>query len=214
MAGQSDLDQFDIDIRRDGDSVVAAIPQIGLFSRGDSEAAALAALEAKKRLLEADFAAFRKLDSGTNLEPEFPQPSRAAPIGWQSDIRSFAIKAGIVFLLIVVGAMFATMQMQQVIGSTLQQFEIRGGKAFWSVVERELARAADPANALPPEKKQQLLAQIRAVVDAWRPFVTETTAIFVPEETPGAVGTGSEGVAAPDVTGTTATSGGGTTTAP
>lgn len=46
-----------------------------------------------------------------------------------------------------------------------------GGAQFWGKIEQELARAADPKSDLPPEQKQRLINQFRAIVVRWRPFV-------------------------------------------
>ena len=46
-------------------------------------------------------------------------------------------------------------------------------KTFWTVLERELERAADPKNDLPPEKKQKIVSDIRAASNKWRPFLTD-----------------------------------------
>jgi hypothetical protein len=46
-----------------------------------------------------------------------------------------------------------------------------GGKAFWSKVETELDRAADPASDLRPEEKKKLIHDVRVIVARWRPFI-------------------------------------------
>lgn len=45
-----------------------------------------------------------------------------------------------------------------------------GGQEFWSGVERELARAADP-NSIPPAHKERILQQIKAASANYAPFV-------------------------------------------
>jgi hypothetical protein len=46
-----------------------------------------------------------------------------------------------------------------------------GGRPFWDKVGHELDRAADPSSDLPPEKKQQLLNDLRVIMARWRPFI-------------------------------------------
>jgi hypothetical protein len=46
-----------------------------------------------------------------------------------------------------------------------------GGPEMWAKVERILDRAADPSSDLPPEKKLNLINDVRVVVSRWRPFI-------------------------------------------
>ena len=46
-----------------------------------------------------------------------------------------------------------------------------GGEKFWTKVEHELDRAADPKSDLPPQEKQKLINDVRVIVARWRPFV-------------------------------------------
>ncbi len=46
-----------------------------------------------------------------------------------------------------------------------------GGRQFWTKLERELDRAADPKADLPPEEKQKLLEDVRVIAARWRPFI-------------------------------------------
>jgi hypothetical protein len=62
----------------------------------------------------------------------------------------------------------------------LQETKV-GGAQFWTKVESDLERAASPSSDLSEEKKRKLLLSVRAIVDRWRPFVTEALLIFFPE---------------------------------
>jgi hypothetical protein len=54
-----------------------------------------------------------------------------------------------------------------------------GGTGVWAVVERELARAADPKFDLPPQSKQRIIADLRTVSDRWRPFFIEASSALI-----------------------------------
>jgi predicted RNase H-like HicB family nuclease len=82
-------------------------------------------------------------------------------------------------------AMVVSEQLNQyamVVSEKLDQYTKVGGANFWGRVDVALDRAADPKNAMPEEKKQQLLSNIRAVVTKWRPFVTEAGTLFTPPD--------------------------------
>jgi len=57
--------------------------------------------------------------------------------------------------------------------ATIETASKIGGRAFWTRLEDEIERQADPRLELSPEKKQKLLAQIRTISDRWRPFILE-----------------------------------------
>ena len=46
-----------------------------------------------------------------------------------------------------------------------------GGVQFWTRLEHELDRAADPKSDLPPEQKQKLVNDVRVIAARWRPFI-------------------------------------------
>jgi hypothetical protein len=46
-----------------------------------------------------------------------------------------------------------------------------GGRQFWSGLEKQLDRAADPSSDLPPEEKEKLISDLRAISTRWRPFL-------------------------------------------
>jgi len=179
-----DLEQCDVVIRRHNAGVVAAIPQFGLFAQAETVESALDGLEVKKKALRADLAAFADLKSYSARTQE------SQSVRW-ADIGQFAIKAGIVFALLFVMTMYLAIQAQQIVDSaaykvqaSFEQFVTRGGGGFWLKVERELERLANPVNDLPEDKRQKLLTDIRIIVERWRPFVSEASAIFAAKSRP------------------------------
>jgi hypothetical protein len=178
----SELDQSDVVLRRSNGGVVAAIPQFGLVAQGDSVQAALDALELKKEAVRADLATF------AGLKPDPTLQGGSHPIRWGA-IKQFAIKAAIVFGLLIAAIMYFSIETKEIVDSALYRMEMNvqnivNTRSFLPRLEQELDRAAQPDRELPPEKKQKLLSDIRIVVDRWRPFVTEATAIFAPKNPP------------------------------
>jgi hypothetical protein len=182
----NDLDRADIVVRRKDNAVVAAMPQYGLFAKADTVQAALDALDAKKKILAADFVAFNELKSdGVGLRPA----SRS--FRWD-DIGQFAVKAAIVFCLLIATTAYLAIKTQDIVQGAiyhvqadLERAAVRGGADFWAKVEREFDRAASPANEMPEEKKQKLLSNLHSLVDRWRPFVVAAAAIFTVKEPTG-----------------------------
>lgn len=111
----------------------------------------------------------------TTQEPT-PQPndSGLGPIG------QFALKTVIVSAAIVVSGWivldllddFATRRVEQ-LERTIRSATAIGGRPFWTRLERELDKLADPETDISSERKQKILAQIKVVSDRWRPFVLE-----------------------------------------
>ena len=52
-----------------------------------------------------------------------------------------------------------------------------GGATFWSRLEADLGKAADPNSGLSPEKQKQILEQLRLVSNKWKPFLSEAYTI-------------------------------------
>jgi hypothetical protein len=82
----------------------------------------------------------------------------------------FAIKTAIVCGAVIISLLVLTNYIDDLIESKLQQYGSIGGRQFWSKVERAMDEQADPKNDLSPEKKQKIIAAVRAVSDKWRPF--------------------------------------------
>jgi hypothetical protein len=99
---------------------------------------------------------------------------RLGPIG------QFALKTAIVSVAIVLSVWvvldvldgFATRRMQQ-LESTIRTATAVGGRQFWTRLEDELDKMADPRTDISPEKKRKILSQIKVISDRWRPFLSE-----------------------------------------
>jgi hypothetical protein len=110
----------------------------------------------------------------TQEVPPRPVESGLGPIGL------FAIKTLIVSVAIVVSGWFvldllddfATRRMEQ-LERTVRSATAVGGRQFWTRLELELDKLADPETDISSERKQKILAQIKVVSDRWRPFVLE-----------------------------------------
>lgn len=176
----ADIDKLDIVIRHVDGKVIAGIPQIALYATAENAAAALAILEKKKRLLENDIAAAGIIDP-------LPVAAGASAVAPGDSVVRFAIKAAIVavmiFLVVAVsGAMLANRIEATARG--IAGSDLRGGRQFWTNMERSLERMADPSNEMSEERKQRLLANIRGLVNRLRPFVAEVAPLFAPSTPP------------------------------
>lgn len=173
----SRVDDLDVVIRHKGGKVVAGIPQIGLYATGADVNAALAALNARKESFVADLEDAGELGM---LEVESSRidlrRGTARPV---DDLRYFAMKAGIVVCVIVVGLVVSSLlivsKIENAIENTTNQVKnIKvGGPQFWSKIEADIDRMARSDSDLPKAKKQKLLADIHAIAAKWRPFVVE-----------------------------------------
>jgi len=100
----------------------------------------------------------------------------------------FAFKTAIVSVAIVVSGWiildllddFANRRMQQ-LDATIRAI---GGRQFWTKLEGELDKFADPGTDISPEKKRKILSQIRIISDRWRPFLSEAAASIRGESDP------------------------------
>lgn len=93
-------------------------------------------------------------------------------------IEAFAFKTVIVVAAIFLVVTYLDYVAEQRLAALHESFTHVGGRAFWSSVEQEIAKQADPKSDLSPEEKQKLLAQIRAISNRWRPFISEALAAF------------------------------------
>ena len=101
------------------------------------------------------------------------QPTARPP----STIAQFAMKTCVVAVVISV----CTIVVVDRIIDDLQDFAAQtiagvrsstiGGRKFWTKIENELNRAADPASDLTAEEKKKLINDVRVIVARWRPFV-------------------------------------------
>ena len=110
-------------------------------------------------------------------------PDRSGSLG-RFAAKTFTVVAAVTIgLWIIIGQVFdriddtidsGTTQLQTLIQSSTHI----GGRSFWTRLERELDKAANPASDLPPERKQKLLADIRILADRYRPFVNAAAVLF------------------------------------
>jgi hypothetical protein len=84
---------------------------------------------------------------------------------------------------VIVSSSFLSRHVERVVGSfsnvidrasTVVDGTFRiGGGAFWTKLETELDRMADPQAGLTPERQERLLVKLRAASEKWKPFLTE-----------------------------------------
>ena len=117
-------------------------------------------------------------------KPPYSHISRPNVVDVRSDLRQFALKAGIVAVTITAILIVSGLFIISSAHSALNSFKDmgRGGAEFWSRVERELDRMASPESDLPAAKKEKLLADIRAIGAKWRPFLIELRSALTPPE--------------------------------
>ena len=176
MTSKDALDKLDIVIRHADGQVIAGIPQIALYAKAENAAAALELLERKKNVLRDDIVAAGVVDP-------LPNAPAAGAMSATDGIGRFVIKSGIVALmvllvLVVSGGMLASRieaTARGVVGA-----DLRGGRQFWTNLEKGLERMADPSNEMSEERKQKLVANIRVLINRVRPFTAELAPLFTP----------------------------------
>jgi hypothetical protein len=115
----------------------------------------------------------------------------SAPQRRHSELGQFTLKALIIIGLIagafLLSAALLAPRIERFvenIEAKMQQYTKVGGPQFWEKLERELGRAADPANDIPSEKKRKLLSQVHVLVERWRPFMAEIAPLFADFQRP------------------------------
>ena len=88
----------------------------------------------------------------------------------QPSIRLFLIKTIIIVVAIIGVLTYIDSLAEQRVSEIRQSFGPVSGRAFWTRVERELDRLADP-NAIPPQKREELLRKLNAIAANWTPFL-------------------------------------------
>lgn len=177
------IDDYETIIRREGATFLAGVPQLGLYARGDSTGAALQALDAKKARLAADIEA-------VGVSAPFPDAAPApSSVRYLDVLGLFAAKAAIVFLFLGVavatsGAVITARVHSAVVD--IMGSDTVGGAQFWTKIEQDLQKAADPSGDLPEQKKRQLLANIKVLVNRWHPFVAAIAPLFAADAGAGA----------------------------
>jgi hypothetical protein len=188
MASQADFDRLDILIRQRKGRFLASLPQINLFAAADSVAAAIEGVDRKKQALLADLAAANALDDFRFLpfNADVSTYHKPTPAAIYRGALSFIAKVAVITAAMVIAGFLLSRQVTQTVDRMLshQSAELRdrfssvGGAKFWVNLENQLARAADPNSDLPPAKKQEILSQIRAITERWRPFIREASLLF------------------------------------
>jgi hypothetical protein len=173
----SRLDDFDIVIRRKNGKILATIPQLSLYAKGDNVDKAMAALDVKKKELAAELEEAGELDTleiGNQVYPTLRGVTTTAP----DHLGRFAIKTGIIISVITVAFLISSMLVASEVEDLVENIKSVkiGGAQFWGRVEQELDRMA--SNDLPESKKQKLLADIHAIAVKWRPFVVEVQSVL------------------------------------
>jgi hypothetical protein len=185
------LDDLDIVIRRSQGQIIAAIPAVNLYARGETLTEAIESLERKKASLAADLTEVGDLGSAHSHQ-EWSGERRGRRPRDAGGVVQFALKTAIVMGLAAAATIFvgmvATTRMEPMlerglatftkVASQIEGMGKLGGRQFWQKVETALDEAADPRSDLPEEKKQKLLADIRAVATRWRPFIAEGASMF------------------------------------
>ncbi len=185
----SRVDELDVVIRHKGGKVIAGIPQIGLYAKGDDVNVALAALDARKKAFVTDLEEAGELDM-LEIEDRPAPTRRVATITPAGGLGQFALKTGIVVCCVVAAFVFSAVliasKVEQSIERTVNNVKsIKiGGPQFWTRMEDELDRMARPGNDLPEAKKQKLLADIHAITAKWRPFVAEIQSVLTDPNNP------------------------------
>ena len=93
-------------------------------------------------------------------------------------VLGFAIKTFIVAAAIVFVTDWVIDSLQTAASRTVADLQTKiqgstriGGTKFWTKLEDTLDHAADESADLPPERKQQLIKDVRVIVARWRPFL-------------------------------------------
>ena len=170
------IDELDILMRHKSGKVVASIPQLGLHATGQDVGSALSSLENKKKALLEDLKA-------ADISDEFEQVPWAASspgariVAQSGSLWHFALKTLIVVVIVSAALLIPAGLLADKIRNDFRGLSV-GGRGFWTKLESELSRAADPSSGLSEEKKKKILADLRAVVERLRPYAAELGPLF------------------------------------
>jgi hypothetical protein len=188
MASPTDFENLDIVIRHKNGRFLASLPRINLYATAQSLPAAVEELEKKKQALLAELTAADALDDFmTSSSESFASTNRGpAPSTVYRGALSFIGRVAVITAALVIAGFLLSRQVTQTVDRMLShqsaemsdRFSSVGGAKFWVNLETQLARAADPSTDLPQAKKEELLSQIRAVAERWRPFIREASLLF------------------------------------
>jgi hypothetical protein len=179
------------------DQFVFWIQELGICASGKDVASAHAALRQRYEAVIADAQSAGLLDELP--PPSDSHPSAAPTPSAASGIKSFALKAGIVVVLLVGSLSLAGLALANTmnrlvdrttrsvnelvdrtthsIADTVQTTGV-GGKQFWSAVENQLTKLADPKNEIPPERQARIVAELRVLTARVKPFTDAISPIF------------------------------------
>jgi len=170
------IDELDIVIRHKAGKVVASIPQLPFHAIGGDARSALSLLEKKKRALLEDIKAAEVPDEFEQV-PWIAGSSATRMVTQSGSVWQFALK----FLIAVIMLSAAVLIMAGLLGDKIKK-ELGGvsvgGHQFWMKLESELSRMADPNSDLPDAKKKKVLADLRVIVERWRPYAAELGPLF------------------------------------
>ncbi len=167
------INELDIVLRQKSGKVVASIPQLGLYGIGPNATSALSALEQKKAALLDDMKAAEVPDEFERVAWSAGSPMRVQ----RGNLRQFLLKVLIVVVLLSAATLIPAWLLATKIQKDLAGFST-GGRQFWTKLESELGRAADPSSDLPEAKKRKILSDLRAIVERWRPYAAQLGPLF------------------------------------
>jgi hypothetical protein len=179
MTEARDFEDLDIVIHPRNGRFLASLPQIGIYAIGNSIVEAVELAQQKKRDLVHDLIAMEQLH---DFRIRVTREGRLARDQSLFDYRRalvFLGKVVVVLVAVIVGANLVSQKIRAVTSQTRI-----GGSQFWSNVEMQLAKAADPKSDLSADRKQKILSQIHTLVERWRPFFREASFLFVDVDKP------------------------------
>jgi len=157
------LSEFDIVLRRKSNGFVAGIPQLALFAKGEDIQSAIDGLEVKKRELADALLDIGELDRYEKYVSTVPATVIVGGIPLGQFVARAAI-VGVVVFLVLSGC--GALVLSQTTFNPIRS------------IERALADAAKPKNDLSEERKQQMVANFKVIVDRWRPVADEVGAVL------------------------------------
>lgn len=97
-------------------------------------------------------------------------PAAGAALRVQSDLRGFVIKTGILVAALLVILLPLSWSLGGALRSAADGLKVEGGRAFWSDLERQIVEAADPKNAIDPERQARLVGALETLASRVAPF--------------------------------------------
>jgi hypothetical protein len=126
----------------------------------------------------------------TNAQRDSAQDNAIA-----SQLILFAGKTLIVATVFIVSVLIIAVHIENKVSQFAQEVQKSardmtkvGGPDFWGKLDKEIDRAADPAQAVSAERKQKILSDLRVITAQWKPFLTEAYSIVAESPSEPAVG--------------------------